>query len=312
MQSYRVCVADDHEDAACVLVEGLKRNHYNAFSVHTGAEAIEACSKGGVDLILLDICFPDIDGYEVCQRIKEMPAANDTVVIFVSVKGAHEDILRGYQAGAVDYITKPYNLPMVMVRVDGAMRTKNMQERLREQEELVDSVYTDHLTGLRNRRFLLERLQEEVEEAFRHDYPVSCVVFDVHEIKAIDDELGPVSLDDLLVELGMALRNYSRTYDVLARFDGTMFAAVLPHTPLDQATSYANKIMREIDSTTFSDPSFPTEVRLTAGVVSCKNGKQFGADFVLGEAMRGLLRAKGNCNGDDRVYALNLAETTVT
>ncbi|HRK35947.1 MAG TPA: diguanylate cyclase [Candidatus Hydrogenedentes bacterium] len=309
MQPYRVCVADDHEDAASVLIEGLKRNHYDAFAVHTGAEAIEACTKGGVDLILLDICFPDIDGYEVCRAIKASEAAKDTVVIFVSVKGAQEDILKGYQVGAVDFITKPYNLPMVMVRVDAAMRTKNIRERLREQEELVDSVYTDQLTGLRNRRFLMERLQEEVEEAFRHDYPVSCVLFDLDEIRAIDDELGPVSLDDLLVELGMALRNYSRTYDVLARFDGTMFAAVLPHTPLDQATSYANKIMREVNGTTFSDPSFPTEVRLMAGVVSCRNGKQFGADFVLGEAMRGLLRAKGMTNNEERVFALNLAET---
>ena len=310
MHPYRVCVADDHEEAALVLVEGLRRHHYDAFAVHTGAEALEACTKGDVDLVLLDICFPDIDGYEICEKVKAIPAAADTVVIFVSVKGTQEDIAKGYHLGAADYITKPYNLPMVMVRVDAAMRTKNLRDRLREQEELVDSVYTDHLTGLRNRRFLMERLQEEVEEAFRHDYPVSCIVFDVDEIRAIDDELGPVSLDDLLVELGMALRNYSRTYDILARFDGTVFAAILPHTPLDQATRYASKIMSEVDSTTFSDPSFPTEVRLTAGVVSCRNGKQFGADFVLGEAMRGLLRAKGMPKGEDRLCALNLAEAS--
>ncbi|MCC6794088.1 MAG: diguanylate cyclase [Candidatus Hydrogenedentes bacterium] len=310
MHPYRVCVADDHEEAALVLVEGLRRHNYDAFAVHTGAEAIEVCAKGDVDLVLLDICFPDIDGYEVCKKVKAMSAAADTVVIFVSVKGSQEDIAKGYHLGAADYITKPYNLPMVMVRVDAAMRTKNLRDRLREQEELVDSVYTDHLTGLRNRRFLMERLQEEVEEAFRHDYPVSCIVFDVDEIHAIDDELGPVSLDDLLVELGMALRNYSRTYDILARFDGTVFAAILPHTPLDQATKYASKIMSEVDSTTFSDPSFPTEVRLTAGVVSCRNGKQFGADFVLGEAMRGLLRAKGMPKGEDRLCALNLAEAS--
>ncbi len=310
MHQYRVCVADDHEEAALVLVEGLRRNNYDAFAVHTGTEAIEACTKGDVDLVLLDICFPDTDGYEVCQKIKSLPASRHTVVIFVSVRGTQEDIARGYHLGAIDYVTKPFNLPMVMVRVDAAMRTKNMHERLREQEELVDSVYTDHLTGLRNRRFLMERLQEEVEEAFRHDYPVSCIIFDVDEIHALDEELGPVSLDDLLVELGMALRNYSRTYDVLARYDGTQFAAILPHTPLDQATLYTRKIMGEVDSTTFSDPSFPTEVRLSAGVVSCRNGKQFGADFVLGEAMRGLLRAKGMPKGEDRLCALNLAETS--
>lgn len=309
MQTFRVCVADDDEEAASVLCEGLRRNNYNCFAVYSGHDAIAACSKGDVDLILLDVCFPDISGYDVCQRIKQAGASRDTAVVFVSVKGEKEDILRGYQLGAADFITKPYNLPMVMVRVEAALRAKSMQNAWRVQDELMtDSAYTDHLTGLRNRRFLIERLQEEVEEAYRHDYPVSCVVFDVDEIIAVDDELGPVSLDDLLVELGMALRNYSRTYDVLARYDGTMFAAVLPHTPLEQAVSYATKIMREVDSTTFSDPSFPTEVKLSAGIVSCRNGKQVGADFVLGEAMRGLLKAKSRPKTNERLVAQDLTE----
>lgn len=309
MQQYRVCVADDYEEGASVLCEGLTMNGYSAFAVHSGAEALEACSKGNVDLLLLDVCFPDINGYEVCKRLKAEPETRDTTVIFVSVRGSEEDILTGYQLGAADYITKPYNLPMVMVRVDAAMRAKFLRERMSSDTDIiVDSAYTDHLTGLRNSRFLLERLQEEVEEAHRYDYPVSCVLFDVDDIRAIDPDLGPVSMDDLLAELGMALRNYSRTYDVLARYDGTVFAAVLPHTPLEQAMSYASKILREVDGTTFSDPSFPTEVKLSVGIVSCQNGSARGADYVLGEAMRGLLKAKSAPPDQDRLVALNLAD----
>lgn len=309
MQQYRVCVADDYEEGASVLCEGLTMNGYSAFAVHSGAEALEACSKGNVDLVLLDVCFPDISGYEVCKRLKESTQTRDTTVIFVSVRGSEEDILTGYQLGATDYITKPYNLPMVMVRVDAAMRAKFLRDRMSSDTDIiVDSAYTDHLTGLRNSRFLLERLQEEVEEAHRYDYPVSCVLFDVDDIRAIDPDLGPVSMDDLLAELGMALRNYSRTYDVLARYDGTVFAAVLPHTPLEQAMSYASKILREVDGTTFSDPSFPTEVKLSVGIVSCQNGSARGADYVLGEAMRGLLKAKSAPPDQDRLVALNLAD----
>jgi diguanylate cyclase (GGDEF)-like protein len=256
---------------------------------------------------LLDVCLPKMSGYDVCKCLRENPKTQDICVIFVTVKGAPEDVSRGFELGAADYITKPYNLPVVMLRVDAALRKKLEHERLRTQQEFfMDNSYTDYLTGLRNRRYLLERLQEEVEKAHRYDYPVSCVVFDVDEVRGLDEELGPVSLDDLLIEIAMTLRNHSRTYDVLARYDGTLFAAVLPHSPKDDARQYASKIMDEIGSTTFSDPNFPTEAKVSVGIVACQNGSARGAEFVLGEAMRALLQAKSL--PEERLVARNLSE----
>jgi len=303
----RVCVADDCVESAEVLCEGLKNHNYEAFAVHTGAEVLDVVEKGAIDLILLDVCLPDISGYEVCERLKSNVKTREIPIVFVSVRGEPTDIIKGFHLGAADYISKPYNLPIVMVRVDAVLRDKVLQDKMRvEQEYLLENSYTDQLTGLKNRRYLLERLQEEVEKAHRYNYPVACVVFDVDEVKAIDEELGPVSLDDLLAEIAMTMRNYSRTYDVLARYDGTMFAAILPHLPLKDAFAYASKIMREVDSTTFSDPNFPTEASVSVGIVSCQNGSALGAEFVLGEAMRGLLQAKSK-NGE-RIIARNLAE----
>lgn len=307
MGHYRVCVVDDCPDTAQILCEGLGRNDYEAVAIHTGTEALEKCRHGGIDLVLLDVCLPDVNGYDVCRQIKEDPQTRDIVVIFVTAKGSHEDIVQGFRLGAADYITKPYNLPMVMVRVDAAMRMKEMQDKLRQQDEMLqDTAYTDALTGLRNRRYLLERLQEEVEKAHRYNYPVSCLIFDLDEVRAVDDELGAAPLDDLLAEVAMSLRNYSRMFDILARYDGTLFAAVLPHTPLDQAVGYADKIMREVGSTTFSDPSFPTQARLSIGIACCRNGSAHGAEYVLGEAMRGLLQAKSQ--REKRLIARNLNE----
>lgn len=269
---------------------------------------MEVCEQGDIDLILLDICLPDISGYDVCQRLKDNPNTADAVVVFVTAKGAREDIAKGFRLGAHDYITKPYNLPMVMIRVEAAMRMKELQDLLRRSEDdtILDTAYTDSLTGLRNRRYLLERLQEEVEKAHRYNYPVSCLVFDLDEVDALDEELGPAPLDDLLAEIAMSLRNYSRTFDIIARYDGTLFAAVLPHTPLEQAMGYATKILREVDSTTFSDPSFPTHARLSIGVACCRNGSAHGAEYVLGEAMRGLLQAKSK--PEERLVARNLSD----
>jgi two-component system, cell cycle response regulator len=280
-------------------------HNYDAVMVHSGADALEICRKEPIDLILLDVCLPDILGYDVCAQLKADAQTRDIVVVFVTVKGEPADILKGYELGAADYITKPYNLPIVMVRVDAVMRDRLLRDKCRvEHEALIENTYTDDLTGLKNRRYLLERLQEEVEKAHRHNYPVSCVMFDVDEVRALDDELGPVSMDDLLAEIAMTLRNHSRTYDVLARYDGALFAAILPHLPIAEAEKYASKIMQEVGSTTFSDPNFPTEARMSVGIVTCQNGSAKGAEYVLGEAMRGLLQAKSMC--DERLICRDL------
>ncbi len=276
-----------------MLCEGLRLHNYRAIPVPNGLQALEVCTSHAVDLVLLDVCLPDIDGYEVCKRLKADPRTAGVPVVFVTVKGSPEEVARGYEVGAADYITKPYNLPMIMMRVDSVcQKSVNASRFARSSVVLMDEANTDALTGLRNRRYLLDRLQEEVDKAHRHDHPLSCVVFDVDDVHALDADLGPVSMDDLLAEVAIMIRSYSRTYDILGRYDGSVFVSVLPHAPLKDAMGYATKIMREVEATTFSDPNFPTEATLSAGVVTCRNSSARSGDYVLGEAMKGLLSAK--------------------
>jgi len=306
---YKVCVADDNRESADIICKGLQMHGYEAVAVADGLEALEICRNDDIDLILLDVNMPGMDGYEVCRQLKNDPKTKRIGVIFVTVHSGRKEVAKGFELGAMDYITKPYNLPMVIVRVEAAISRLEAQHVLNEtRATFVDTAYTDNLTGLRNRRFLLERLQEEVEKAHRYSFPVSCVVFDLDECEAQDDELGPAPMDDMLVEAAMAMRNHTRGYDILARYEGSMFVAVLPHTPLEQAKTYAVKILNEMDSTTFSDPSFPTNAQMTVGISSCVNGVAYGAEYVLGEAMRGLLQAKAR--PEERIVARDLDSET--
>lgn len=289
----RVCVADDDTALAEVICEGLQATGIDAVPASGGKEAVEICKRGDIDLALLDINMPDLDGYEVCKRIKADKASQNTTVIFVTGRGEPEDHEKGFSLGAVDYVTKPFNLPMLMVRVEAAMRMKASQGLgTIDTDTSTDTVYTDQLTGLRNQKYLLERLQEEVDKAHRYDYPVSCVVFDVDGMRPLDETAGPVSLDDLLAEVAMSMRNYTRSYDVLARYDGTLFVALLPHTELGNAVRYGEKIMNDVEATVFSDPNFPTKASMSVGVVTFQNGAATAADLIFGEAMRTLLHAK--------------------
>jgi len=296
VQECHVCVVDDCVDEATVLCEGLRLNNYNAVAVHTGADALEACAENHFDLVLLDVWLPDISGFDVCKQLRQSPKTRNVGVVFVTVKGSAEDISLGYSLGALDYITKPYNLPMVMVRVDAAVRRiRELSKSMLDREDVfLDASYTDDLTGLRNRRYLLERLQEEIEKSHRYGYPLSCLAIDVDDVQALDDELGPVSLDDLLVEVGLTLRNSSRVCDIVARYDSTLFAAVLPHAPGQEALGYAQRLLDAVDGTTFSDPNFPTRAGLRIGVATCHDGRACQAESLLGEAMRGLFEAKSH------------------
>jgi len=306
VSKYRVCVADDDPEVADILCEGLRLNDYDAVVARNGQEALDVCAKGDIDLILLDVLMPDIDGYEVCRRLKSSIATQDILVIFVTVKGSLKDVSLGRRLGAVDYITKPYNLPMVMLRVDSALRNKNVEDsRIDAEEAFAEIIDTDHLTGLRSRHFLMERLQEEVEKAHRYSFPVSCCVFDIDEVRALDEDLGTVSLDDLLAELALILRNQARSCDVVARCDFSEFAVVLPHATIDDAVNFANRIIKEVSETTFSHPTFPTQTSLCAGIVTYQDDVGRSAEYVFREAMCRLLEAKSVANG--RVVARILA-----
>ena len=310
MSRERILVVEDEADILEVIIYNLKREGYRVEGTQDGGEAMKRIRNDLPDLVILDLMLPGLDGIEVCRQIKASADMKDITVMFVTGLEEPEDHEKGFDLGAVDYVTKPFNLPMLMVRVESALRMKYANEpNPLDTEGIIDTAYTDHLTGLRNQRYFLERLQEEVDKAHRYDYPVSCVILDLDGMEAVNAEAGPVALDDLLVEVAMSIRSYTRSYDVLGRYDGTLFVALLPHTDLKSALEYGTKIMEDIDATTFSDPSFPTKATMSVSAVTFQNGSAIAADLVFGEAMRTLLRAKSQPK-PMRIAGRNLDETS--
>lgn len=301
MRNIRVCVADDNKDEVEVLCESLKLNNYDAIPAYTGEEALRLCKNGEVDLLLLDIGLPDINGIEVFKRLKSDPTTEDIPVIFVTARGSSEDVALGHELGAVDYIVKPYNLPMVLIAVEMALRTLHTSSYIDAPFEFWnDPVYTDPITGLRNHRFLIERLEEEINRTWRHNLPLSCVVLDFIE----DNELPEPTyvnnrslnkIEDLenelfLMQIALILRNNSRSCDLLARYDGTKFAVLLPNHELEHACGYVKKLSKEIQ-TGFYEEGLPLNVFSKFGIVSGKGKEITTAEEFLGKAMRNLLKA---------------------
>lgn len=302
----KICVVDDDEIITDVLCTGLQAHDFEAVSSTSGEHALELCIQDDIDIVLLDVSMPGMSGYDLCRELQQHPETKQIAVIFVTAKGEPEDHEKGFELGAVDYITKPFNLPMVMVRVEAAMRMKRATpQELLKFDAFTHESDTDHLTGLRSKKFLMERFQEEIDKGSRYDFPISCVIIDVDIIEAQDSEKGPVHIEDLLPEIAMEIRTYTRSYDVLSRYDGTLFVAILPHTDLENAMEYGSKIMRDIDATTFSDPGFPSKVAVSVAVTTLRDGIIASAERAFGDSMKVLLQAK-SMPRPDRIKGISL------
>ena len=276
----RVLIVDDEKNEVDILVEAVQDEGYRTAAAYNGEEALAIARQGDVDLVLLDVVMPRKNGYEVCKELKSDDRTRGMSVIFVTVKGAVEEVSGGLDLGAHDYVTKPYDIPIVMARVRAALRAKSLQDRLRQENiELRDLTYTDELTGLRNSRYFHERLNEEVSRAARYGFPLACVVIDVDEYKEVNRQYGKAPEQDIIAEVGMVLKTNSRSFDIVSRQEGGRFWALLPHTSLEDALSYAEKLRSRIEETLFFYPSAPSKVTISIGVCSS------GADQIDGEEL---------------------------
>ncbi len=298
MKNIRVCVADDNRDEVTILCESLKLHNYEAIPAFSGSEALELCKSGKVDLLLLDIGLPDIDGIEVCKQLKADPETKDIPIIFVTAKGSVEDVALGHELGAVDYIAKPYNLPMVMVAVEMALKTMYTSPYIDSPIEFWDDpVYTDPLTGLKNYRYLMERLEEEIVRTDRHKIPLSCIVLDfvdysIEEDDEDEEEAGKTDVtedDEFLMDVALTLKQNSRSCDILTRYESSKFVIVLPNQDLEKAVRYAQKITTEIETNCWEEEKKNPLPKF--GIVSCSEKKVDSSEEFLGIAMQNLLRA---------------------
>ena len=181
MSKARILVVEDSITQAEVTKEFLEKSGYEVTSVHDGKSAIKAVKTRPVDLILLDLILPDINGKEVCRWLKLNADSRSIPIIMLTVKDSLEDMVSGIEAGADDYLPKPYNEIELNAKIYAVLRTKALQDELRQKnkqmEELLARVeflaVTDPLTGLFNRRRLEAVLEDEWRAVKRYKSPMS-------------------------------------------------------------------------------------------------------------------------------------------
>ncbi len=225
----KVLIVDDERLNIRVLNEVL-RNDYEIMVATGGEQALKLAASAKPDLVLLDIMMPAMDGYEVCRRLKEAEATKNTPVIFISALNNATDETRGFELGAVDYVTKPFNPAVVKARVQTHIRLKLQADLLEKLASL------DGLTGIPNRRAFDEVREREWRRSQRSGNDLAIVMIDVDMFKQFNDQYGHGAGDECLTRVARALAAcLHRPQDFVARYGGEEFAAVLPDCTEDGA-----------------------------------------------------------------------------
>ncbi|MEL6459078.1 MAG: EAL domain-containing protein [Cyanobacteria bacterium J06621_15] len=276
-----ILIIDDTADNLRILSSILTKVGYKVRKALNWQMAFTACQTQLPDLILLDIMMPEIDGYEVCERFKVNKKTAEIPIIFISALDDIFDKVRAFQVGGVDYITKPFEFAEVLVRVQNHLKLRNAQleiiklnnqleERVKQrtlelentleklkievnsrqelQSKLLESALRDALTGLPNRVFFINRLEQALNRAkLESDYHFAVLFLDCDRFKIINDSLGHLVGDELLVAIAKRLQKTITPFDTLARLGGDEFGILLENiSDIEMVTSIAQRILNSL------------------------------------------------------------------
>jgi diguanylate cyclase (GGDEF)-like protein len=262
-----ILIAEDDAHIAELIKIILEAKGYITHWARDGQEALQEVGRIKPDLMLLDVMMPKLNGYEVLRQMKDSEDLRHIPVIFVTVRGETDSKVVGLRLGGHDYITKPFDLDELIARVEAALRIKGEHDNLRAaNRRLAELSMTDPLTSLYNRRYLMERFDEEIERARRYAYPIACIMVDIDDFKNINDSYGHLQGDQVLQQLALIMKNSNRVVDILARYGGEEFLMILPQTNLGGAETVGERFRQLIEAAHFvaSEPQYKLTVSLGA------------------------------------------------
>ncbi|MBM4146448.1 MAG: diguanylate cyclase [Nitrospira sp.] len=270
----RILFVEDDKLQAKLTKDYLEKNGYEIIHVENGASAIKVAKTQPVDLIILDLVLPDMDGNEVSRWLKIDEDTKAIPIIMLTAKGTTMDKVTGLKAGADDYLAKPYNEIELNARIYASLRTKALQDELkkknRELEEVLTQLktlsITDPLTEIFNRRHFWSVLENEFARSVRFKTPIACLMIDADHFKNINDEYGHHAGDIVLKEIAKIIKNCLREVDTAARWGGEEFIVLLHGTDKEHALTAASRILSEISVHTFT--GIQRKITVSIGIAS--------------------------------------------
>jgi len=246
-----------------------------------GLDGFKKLLSEPIDMILCDLEMPRMDGFKFLSMMKSRPELHNIPVIILTGMNDRIQKIKGLENGACDYITKPFDPEELVARVKVHLKIKRLQDDLKKSNELLHELsITDFLTGLYNRRYLIESLNREILRADRKDGSLSLIVIDIDHFKRVNDTYGHQQGDQVLQIVSGIIKKELRNYDIAARFGGEEFFAVLPDVNVDEALLVAERIRSAVEEYRFENELSDLELTISLGVadlsyLSCQTVDNF-------------------------------------
>ena len=263
----KALIADDDRTSRLLLEGAVARWGYDVVSCNDGAAAWRELNVPDAPrLAILDWMMPGMTGPELCQRLRRKPRDDYVYVVLLTARTAQEDILEGLEAGADDYLVKPFDPLELRARLATGRRIIELQAELTAaREALRYSATRDALTGLWNRAAILETLERESARAAREHTPLGILIADIDHFKAINDTFGHAGGDTVLREVAARLVHTIRPYDTVGRYGGEEFLFVLPSCTLSEAAGVAERVRRSVAAEPFAISHQAVPVTMSIG-----------------------------------------------
>lgn len=309
-EALSILVVEDHPSTRQLLELRLRKAGYQVSAAANGREALESLKRHFCPLVITDWMMPGMDGLALCRAIRQKTWEGYVYIILTTAKDSQDDIVRGLEAGADDYLTKPVHPAELLARLKTGRRILNLECTLKQRnQEIARLSITDPLTGIYNRRYLNDKLPFEIKRALRYGCHLGVILCDIDNFKRINDIYGHNVGDLVLKEFAVWLKGSIRDgIDWLARYGGEEFVLVLPETRLAGSFEAAERLRRLVAEKVISIPAGDISITASFGISCCNPGDPENlraAETLLNEADQCLYQAKKA--GRNRVVGPSIA-----
>lgn len=296
-----ILLVDDNPDNLKILAQVIEGQEYDVSFAMSGDEVFDSLSVSIPDLILLDVMMPGMDGFEVCEKLKSMEPYKDIPVIFLTARTDSEDLVHGFESGAVDYIAKPFHRSELLARVKTHLELKKSRDTLNEMLRRLEQLsVTDALTGIYNRRFLMEEMKNLKMHTERYGTFFSIAICDIDNFKNINDKFGHDYGDYVLKSITTIINNNIRAQDFFGRWGGEEFLLVLPNTDAAGAYVICEKLRSIVSNESFSFKDKTQNVTMTFGI--SQSIIDYSVDDTIKHADVALYKGKNSGKNRSEVY----------